>query len=212
MKSTRLSLVVIFVSVTFLALSTIPGCTEAEFKTQAEQQLVKAENIAKDLQTTLANLKKEESNIQKWIDATPEGELKESMQEKLNWTIAQIEMLQAELPKYEATIAKLRVDIANANNRLDIAQGGVSAAAGVIPQPWGMIFGVVGTGIIGIIRAAQNKSVGKKLVTTMQPVVDKLAGKEAGKLADAQDASVKKLVDDAQGKAEGILGKITAVI
>ena len=80
-----------------------------------------------------------------------------------------------------------------------MAQASVEAAAPYIPSPWGPLISLAAGLTIGLLRSAQNRSLGRRVIQSIDDRVKPTAD-EAMKINIAQGASGRRLVDEAQGK------------
>jgi len=163
-----------------------------------------------DAQATLAGVREQiaeaEAQHQVLVDAIeamPPGEDREawaSRADDLAQWIAQADDVAGDLERH----------LADATDGLDVAGGVIQSIAPFIPPPFNGLVIFVGGTVIGLIRAAQNRSAARRVVQSIE------AAKDAGKvdfesvdvknrLSVQQGATGKRIVDEAQGKASALL-------
>ncbi len=115
--------------------------------------------------------------------------------------------LQGVIDQASAVLPRLQSELADAQDTLGVLQAGVTAAAPLIPPPWGTVAAAAAGLLIGLIRAAANRSAGRRIAASIEQnatpegTVNLSDPATRDRLRTAQGALAGRLVDEAQGKS-----------
>ncbi len=184
-----------------LALTAVPGCS-AQQVARIKLQVAKAQEFVGVRQASVNALKAEQAKFAKLIDDLPPGEDREwakRMKARADGMLAQATGV---LEMAERTLDELEIDLAEAEDGLGVLMAFTETTAKTLPPPYST-WAIVGVGALGWIRAAWNRHLGRKSSKTVDPYLAKAIGSDDQAKEDlrrAQGPSVRRLVDEAQGR------------
>ena len=178
-----------------LLISVVAGCSLLE----VEETVGVAEKEVSSISIQLEQAEFDLIEINKEVEALPEGPEKEKALEMQRTLLSYVVVVNEKLKIAEESLVKLKEDMANAPD--DIGKIGAigEAAKPFIPVPYQPLFGAVLGLTVGLVRAAYNKWNGKKVIRSVNNLVQP-EGSQIDIIRAEQGYFGNRLVDEAQGK------------
>jgi len=186
-----------------LGFGCVSGCTSEDIAT-ARTKLASVQQAAEQVQGGLAFAIEQKAAIDKLLPTLPAGSTRDKVIAVSKKLDAYINTSQDWLAKARQSMNILQAQLATATDTLDVVEGGVQAAAPLIPPPWGAVLAGVAGLVVGLIRAASTKKTAVKTLAAINPHIGPMTDADRAAVSAAQGAAGKKLVDEAQGKVSSL--------
>ena len=193
--SFRLPLIVLLCGLFLVAI--LPGCTPAKIA-DAQAKVAKLRATTESVEAGVTTAVAEKYRIDELLAALPAGETRDkaiALSAKLEQYVT---VGNQWLGKANVSLKTFEAERAEADNTLDVVEGGARSILPWIPAPWGQI----GMGILTVLsiwRARSVKKTAKKVINAVDTLVNP-TGNEALLISALQGTDGTRLVDEAQKK------------
>lgn len=188
------AVVLVGVALPVALTSCVPSQVE---ETRAVIAQIKADMIT--ISAEVATAKADLAEMEAAITAMPEGREKEVATEVAAKVSEGIAASEKWLGKATQATTALELALADAQDGFDVAEAVLNTARDIAPPPWGYLASSLGGLVLGLIRAAYNRSVARKVIRSVDTLVQP-DGNRSAIISAAQGAAGKRMVDEAQGK------------